>query len=75
MFCLIQRELKQMEPILNFQVPVEGLELVILLHTQYIILVPHNSLMYHDSQKKKIIIILFYFFQYVTGRIFKNFHF
>ena len=32
---LIQRELKQMEPILNFQVPAEGLELVILLHTQY----------------------------------------
>ena len=30
-----QRELKQMEPILNFQVPAEGLELVILLHTQY----------------------------------------
>ena len=29
-----QRELKQMEPILNFQVPTEGLELVILLHTQ-----------------------------------------
>ena len=26
---------KQMEPILNFQVPAEGLELVILLHTQY----------------------------------------
>ena len=32
---LIQRELEQMEPILNFQVPAEGLELVILLHTQY----------------------------------------
>ena len=46
-----QRELKQMEPILNFQVPGEGLELVILLHTQYITLVPHNSLMHHDSQK------------------------
>ena len=30
---LSQRE--QMEPILNFQVPAEGLELVILLHTQY----------------------------------------
>jgi hypothetical protein len=27
-----QRELKQMEPILNFQVPAEGLELVILIH-------------------------------------------
>ena len=26
---------KQMEQILNFQVPAEGLELVILLHTQY----------------------------------------
>ena len=26
---------KQMEQILNFQVPSEGLELVILLHTQY----------------------------------------
>ena len=32
---LNQRELKQMEPILNFQVPAEGLDLVILLHTQY----------------------------------------
>ena len=30
-----QRLLKQMEPILNFQVPADGLELVILLHTQY----------------------------------------
>ena len=29
-----QSELKQMEPFLNFQVPAEGLELVILLHTQ-----------------------------------------
>ena len=36
---IIQRELKQMEPILNFQVPAEGLELVILLHTQYITLI------------------------------------
>ena len=26
---------KQMEQILNFEVPAEGLELVILLHTQY----------------------------------------
>ena len=29
---------KQMEQILNFQVPAEGLELVILLHTQYLVL-------------------------------------
>lgn len=28
------RELEQMEPILNFQVPTESLELVISLHTQ-----------------------------------------
>ena len=35
MHRLIQRELKQMEPILNFHVPAEGLELVILLHTEY----------------------------------------
>ena len=27
------RELEQMEPIMNFQEPAEGLELVILLHT------------------------------------------
>ena len=32
---IMQRELKQMEPILNFQVPAESLELVNLLHTQY----------------------------------------
>ena len=31
----IHRELEQMELIRNFQVPAEGLELVILLHTQY----------------------------------------
>ena len=31
----MHRELDQMEPRLNFQVPTEGLELVILLHTQY----------------------------------------
>ena len=31
----VHRELEQMEPILNFQVPAESLELVILLHTQY----------------------------------------
>ena len=30
-----QRELKQMEPILNFQMPTESLQLAILLHTQY----------------------------------------
>ena len=29
------RDLEQMEPILNFQVPAEGLQLVVLLHTQY----------------------------------------
>jgi hypothetical protein len=50
-YRISQRELKQTEPILNFHVPAEGLELVILLHTQYITLVPHNSLMHHDSQK------------------------
>ena len=50
-----QRALKQMEPILNFQVPAEGLELVILIHTQYITLVPHNSLMHHESQKKNLL--------------------
>ena len=60
---LRQRKLKQMEPILNFQVPAEGLELVILLHTQYITLVLHNSLMHHDSQKNIVIIIFIYFFQ------------
>ena len=31
----IHRELEEMEPILNFQVPAESLELVILLDTQY----------------------------------------
>ena len=57
----MQRELKQMEPILNFQVPAEGLELVILLHTQYITLVPHNYLVHHDGQKNFFTIIFFYF--------------
>ena len=32
---MIHRELEQIEPILSFQVPVKGLEMVILLHTQY----------------------------------------
>jgi hypothetical protein len=37
-------------------------------------LVPHKSLMLHDSQKIIFSKILFYFFQYGTGRILKKFH-
>ena len=33
--CFCSERTKQMEQILNFQVPAEGLELVLLLHTQY----------------------------------------
>ena len=40
---------KQMEEKLNFQVPAEGLELVILLHTQYQALRHHKLTMNDDS--------------------------
>ena len=35
MQCVYSESTKQMEEKLNFQVPAEGLELVILQHTQY----------------------------------------
>ena len=41
-----------MEEKLNFQVPAEGLELVILLHTQYEALRHHKLTMNDDSQPK-----------------------
>ena len=43
---------KQMEQILYFQVPAEGLELVILLHTQYLGLRHHKLMINDDSHPK-----------------------
>ena len=47
-----------MEPILNFQVPVEGLELVILLHTQYFALRHYKSKMNYVSHPKFFLAII-----------------
>jgi hypothetical protein len=54
---LEHRKLEQMEPIPNFQVPAEVLELVILLHTQYY-LGRHKSIANDDSHPKYFCIIL-----------------
>ena len=66
-----------MEPKVILLSPSEGGKLVISLHNmQYITLVPHKSLMHHDSQKKSFIVMIFiYYFQYVTESILKIFHF
>ena len=66
------REPEQMEPKLNFQVPAEGLELMILLHTY-----PLKSMINDDShpifeKKKKNIFIVSNFF---TQKILKFFDF
>ena len=46
------REQEQMEPKLNFQVPAEGLELVILLHALYQALRHHKSIINDDGHTK-----------------------
>ena len=55
-----------MEPKLNFQVPAEGLEMLILLHRQCYTLEPHKSVMHHHSLP---------FFYYLYLFIISNFQF
>ena len=49
---------KQMEEKLNFQVPAEGLELVILLHTQYQAL-RHHKLKINDDRHFNVFFVLY----------------
>ena len=65
-----------MESILNFQVPAEGLEMVILLHAQYKALRHHKLIINDDSQPNFFLYHFGNYFQFFfTKRIFKSFHF
>ena len=65
-----------MEPKLNFQVPAEGLEMLILQHRQYKTLGPHKSVMHHHSHPNIFFIIsISYSKFFFTKMILKNFPF
>ena len=63
---VVQGRIKRWTSQLDLGNTTGGLETVVSVHCeQYITLVPHKSLMDHDSQKNISIIIFIYFLQYV----------
>jgi hypothetical protein len=65
------RDLEQMEPILNFQVAAEGLELLTLLHTPYYALRHHKAII-NDESHPFLVLFLLIISNFFTKIILKN---